>query len=163
MEREKIIDNSNHKIIDNNRIIIDDGNRMFTEETKRIIYCNANGLCQNPGCGIQLKYKGGFAEFAHIYGREPGSARYQRAKNAKMVSSCKNGLLLCCNCHTIIDKCPKEFPIKVLKKWQLSVNKPIAITNLFTATAYSVIKVEASVNMYVNKHKHVKASAKINQ
>jgi hypothetical protein len=92
--------------------------RFFSKETKFKIYSLANGKCQNPHCSLKLDFIGGCAEFAHIYAREKGGPRFNINKNDKFISSYKNGLLLCSNCHTIIDKNPEDFKIKLLNLWK---------------------------------------------
>jgi hypothetical protein len=76
-----------------------DTDKLFSERVKKSIYNNADGKCQNPECGLELDIKGDCAEFAHIYAREDNGPRYDPKKKARFISSAKNGLLLCCNCH----------------------------------------------------------------
>lgn len=117
--------------------------KFFTDEVKRVVYCNANAKCQNPNCGMYLEYKGGCAEFAHIYGREPGSARYSASKKEAFIGSHKNGLLLCSNCHTLIDKHPDDFTVGVLNGWNNNLGKK----SKKIAIGVKIIRVEASASL----------------
>jgi hypothetical protein len=91
---------------------------MFSEKTKRAIYCNAGGECQNPGCKKKMQFKGDCAEFAHIYGREETAPRFSSDKKVLFIRSEKNGLLLCSNCHTLVDKNEKKYPCEILQDWK---------------------------------------------
>lgn len=131
-EKEKIVQKNINK----------DTSLFFSEDTKCKLYCLANGKCQNPDCKMSVDFKGGCAEFAHIYGREPGSARYFNKKSAKFICSLKNGLLLCCNCHTIIDKNANKFTVNILQEWKNGNTQK----KIYSAVGYSFTIVEASVN-----------------
>jgi hypothetical protein len=87
----------------------------FNNEVKYQVYALANGKCQNPDCKLKLDFIGGCAEFAHICARNKGGPRYNKKKNVNILSNC---LLLCSNCHTIIDKNPNDFPRKLLHIWK---------------------------------------------
>jgi hypothetical protein len=132
--------------------------RYFSESVKRMIYCSANAKCQNPACGRHLNYIYDCAEFAHIWGREPGSARYNNGKKDAFVGSFNNGLLLCCNCHTIIDKNPKDFTTKKLVGWKTGKGDK-GDKGLISAIGYAIITVGASAidkkaNKSANSKKH---------
>ncbi|MCW2473252.1 HNH endonuclease [Candidatus Symbiopectobacterium sp. NZEC151] len=68
-------------------------------------------ICSNPECNTltigpaltesALKNKKG--EAAHIFGEKPGAARFTSNPSVD-VNGVENGLWLCANCHTLIDK-----------------------------------------------------------
>ena len=58
-----------------------------------------------------------FGELAHIL---PAMERGPRGSENSDVdpASTDNIVLLCANCHTIVDKAPEEFPVAILRGWQ---------------------------------------------
>lgn len=87
---------------------------------KRVGYC-----CSNPDC---KKYTVGPNEdktkatsigiAAHITGASPGGPRYDENVNSEERKHISNGIWLCSNCATLIDKDEKEFPIQRLLDWK---------------------------------------------
>jgi hypothetical protein len=83
----------------------------FDKKTSEIIAYRAAYICSNPECNTltigptitdpQLKNKKG--EAAHILGEKAGAARHD-PKSSINIASVQNGLWLCANCHTLIDK-----------------------------------------------------------
>jgi len=83
----------------------------FNQKDAQIIAYRAAYICSNPECNTltigpaitdsQLKNKKG--EAAHIFGEKAGAARYDPNSSID-VASVENGLWLCANCHTLIDK-----------------------------------------------------------
>ena len=83
-------------------------------------------------------------EAAHIYGENPGSARYDESLSSEFVNCCENLLMLCPRCHTIIDKNPDAYPVELLfkmkKDHQKLVNKLVAsATAKFTYAEIEVL------------------------
>lgn len=85
----------------------------------------AANRCSNPDCGATTSGPSsdpgrsvnvGYA--AHIYGANPGSARY----DPNMVSADRGGIAnaiwLCGNCHKLIDDDAERFPAGLLFEWQ---------------------------------------------
>lgn len=54
------------------------------------------------------------AEITHIKGKKPGSARYDASMTEKERNSCENLLLLCANCHKMVDDQPVTYTIQRL-------------------------------------------------
>ncbi|MBN3124048.1 HNH endonuclease signature motif containing protein [Pectobacterium brasiliense] len=83
----------------------------FKIKIAEMIAYRAAYICSNPECNtltigpalseIRLKNKKG--EAAHILGEKPGAARFTSNPSID-VDSVENGLWLCANCHTLIDK-----------------------------------------------------------
>ncbi|HFQ4917213.1 TPA: HNH endonuclease, partial [Vibrio vulnificus] len=83
-------------------------------------------ICNNPECNTltvgaeldeaSLKVKIG--EAAHIIGEKPKSARYKKLPDGE-AGSIENGIWLCANCHTMIDKnLGAGFPEDMIKGWK---------------------------------------------
>ncbi|EEH94437.2 HNH endonuclease [Citrobacter portucalensis] len=83
----------------------------FKIKVAEMIAYRAAYICSNPECNTltigpaltdsALKNKKG--EAAHIIGEKPGAARFTSNPSIN-VDSVENGLWLCANCHTLIDK-----------------------------------------------------------
>ncbi|KOA70282.1 HNH endonuclease signature motif containing protein [Pantoea sp. CFSAN033090] len=83
----------------------------FKPKIAEMIAYRAAYICSNPECNTltigpalndtSLKNKKG--EAAHIFGEKTGAARFS-ANPSIDIDSIENGLWLCANCHTLIDK-----------------------------------------------------------
>lgn len=84
----------------------------FSEKTKQSLAARACNICSSPTCAAltvgpvdavgNLSVKLG--EAAHIAGAQPTTARYDALMTDDQRASVDNGIWLCANCHTIIDK-----------------------------------------------------------
>ncbi|MEY8212853.1 MAG: hypothetical protein RPR97_00065 [Colwellia sp.] len=92
-------------------------------------------ICNNPECNTltvgaeldddSLKVKIG--EAAHINGEKPKSARYKKLPDGDS-GLIVNGIWLCANCHTMIDKnLGAGFPENMIKEWKDSHEKMISM------------------------------------
>ena len=105
----------------------------FTQKTIDMLAKRVGYLCSNPEC---LKHTVGPHEkidkatiigvAAHITAASPGGARYDENINEIERKSIENGIWLCANCSTLIDKDPEKYPKELLLKW-----KELAESNLF--------------------------------
>lgn len=89
--------------------------------------------CANPDCGALTSGPSddpqnsvNLGEAAHIYGANPGSARYEPAMNSIDRSSITNAIWLCGNCHKLIDDDPTRYPPGILFEWQRAHEQAIA-------------------------------------
>ena len=86
------------------------------------LFANSGGYCQNPSCNENL-YKSfesveiHIAEIAHIISVNKG-ARKSIKLTSKEKGSFDNLILLCPNCHTIIDKAESAFSESIILKWK---------------------------------------------
>lgn len=85
----------------------------------------AANRCSNPDCGVVTCGPSGEAdsavnlgEAAHIYGANPGSARFDPNMSSIERSAIANAIWLCCNCHKLIDDDPLKYPAGLLFEWQ---------------------------------------------
>jgi hypothetical protein len=85
----------------------------------------AANVCSNPDCQAITSGPSAIAlesvnvgEAAHIYGANPGSARYAPDMTSADRSSISNAIWVCGNCHKIIDDDPIRFPAGLLFEWQ---------------------------------------------
>lgn len=91
--------------------------------TKNKLFAISGGYCQRPECNENLfktfsKTEIHIAEIAHIISVNKG-ARSNEKLSANQKGDFENLILLCPNCHTIIDKAEKDFPEELIKKWKI--------------------------------------------
>ena len=97
----------------------------FTSKTKEILAKRVGYLCSNPNCrkltvgAHELEDKStsiGIA--AHITAASEGGPRYDATITKEQRIHIDNGIWLCSNCATLIDKDPENYSIDLLKEWK---------------------------------------------
>ncbi|MBV5259171.1 HNH endonuclease [Synechococcus moorigangaii CMS01] len=85
----------------------------------------AANQCSNPDCravtsGPTEEPSGSVnvGEAAHIFGANPGSARYDADMVSADRSAITNAIWLCCNCHKLVDDDEHRYPAGLLFEWQ---------------------------------------------
>lgn len=85
----------------------------------------AANRCSNPNCGAitsgpteEPNGSVNVGEAAHIYGANPGSARYDPDMTSTDRSAITNAIWLCSNCHKLVDDAPIKYPVGLLFEWQ---------------------------------------------
>ncbi len=92
--------------------------------TRTRLFADCAGYCQNPACAQQLfveTAKGEpihFAEMAHIFAASDAGPRSNADLTEVERGSYDNLVLLCANCHTIIDKAPDDYLDAMIKLWK---------------------------------------------
>ncbi len=71
--------------------------RNISSKTIKSLYAHSGNICAFPGCNQVLAYSEGIvlSNICHIYGLNPCSARYDETKDAELLNSEKNLVLLC--------------------------------------------------------------------
>ncbi|MBT2746586.1 MULTISPECIES: hypothetical protein [unclassified Lysobacter] len=97
----------------------------FKQSTVVTLAKRAANLCSNPECnaitsgpGVEVADTVNVGEAAHIYGANPGSARYDPDMASIDRSGINNAIWLCANCHKIVDDDPNRYPAGLLFEWQ---------------------------------------------
>lgn len=90
--------------------------------TKVKLFANSGGYCQRPECNEPLfktfkEKEIHIAEIAHIISVNVGARAGKKISSAEK-GSYQNLILLCPNCHTIIDKDEEDFPENLIKQWK---------------------------------------------
>lgn len=94
------------------------------ENTKRRIFAESAGYCARPTCHLPLfpdtSQDIHFAELAHVIAASSGGSRDVPASvmDATERSEAHNLILLCANCHTIIDKDDKTYTVEKVLSWK---------------------------------------------
>ncbi|KAE8756735.1 hypothetical protein FSO04_27565 [Paraburkholderia madseniana] len=99
----------------------------FTLATKHALCLRVGTHCSNPECRkpttgpTTVKTKvNNIGQAAHIAAAAsgPGAARYDPAMTSAERKSIDNGIWLCQNCATKIDRDPERYPVTLLKEWK---------------------------------------------
>jgi len=112
----------------------------ISERVKRLLWARSGGFCQNPSC--QKDFFVFFAdgtitsieELAHIIAKSDKGPRSEEKIDIKLKDEYENIILLCPNCHTLVDKNPDQYPVKILKEWKR--NHEQRIKDLFEVPIY---------------------------
>lgn len=94
--------------------------------TQRRLWGDSSGYCGNPNCLNRLIAQDPhgkdthFAEAAHIVAASGKGPRANRDLSDEQRGHWENLLLLCANCHALVDKSPDAYPVEVLIGWKRS-------------------------------------------
>ncbi|MCA3351303.1 MAG: HNH endonuclease [Roseomonas sp.] len=108
--------------------------------TKIRLFADSAGYCQNPNClqHLFVETSNGktihFGEMAHIIAASKNGPRSSLELTNKERGSYENLILLCANCHTMIDKAPREFTDDTIRQWKHTRAERLA--NLFGICTY---------------------------
>lgn len=91
--------------------------------TQRRLFSASGGYCQNPNCNQELFVDTGsknvsIAEMAHIIAAQDDGPRANPELTEAERGKFSNLILLCANCHTLIDKAPGAFPDSLIIQWK---------------------------------------------
>ncbi len=91
--------------------------------TQRRLFAASAGYCQNPGCANELFVDASgksihIAEMAHVFAATDGGPRTNLKLSEKERGSFANLIMLCANCHTMVDKAPEAFPCEMMMNWK---------------------------------------------
>lgn len=94
--------------------------------TKLVLAMRSGDRCALPSCGKSLTRDTEtgttrtVGEAAHIAGRRPGSARYDRTMSDLERDHVDNLLYVCANCHKLVDQDVGSYPVERLRKIKAS-------------------------------------------
>jgi hypothetical protein len=91
--------------------------------TRLRLFADSGGFCQNPKCLASLFLAIGnesihIGEMAHVFSASDMGPRADPTLSEAERGNYKNLILLCPNCHTVVDKAEKEFPDSMLAGWK---------------------------------------------
>lgn len=105
----------------------------FTKEIKAVLAFRVGCLCSNPDCRVATKgphtddYKAtSIGEACHIHAAAPGGPRFDVDQSAEERSSATNGIWLCSNCATKIDRDEDAYPAETLRAWKAAAEAEAA-------------------------------------
>ena len=104
----------------------DRGRKILQDTVMRLVGAGA-GWCYRPECTtgslwhvLEDKTAVKLAEVAHIVAASNDGPRADSAAKDEELASFDNLLLLCPNCHTIVDKAHDSFPVELMQQWKRS-------------------------------------------
>jgi hypothetical protein len=91
--------------------------------TQRRLFSSSAGYCQNPGCANMLFQDVAgesfhIAEMAHVFAANDRGPRPNEELSKEARGAYENLIVLCANCHTMVDKSEKAFPHEVMMGWK---------------------------------------------
>lgn len=107
--------------------------------TQRRLFAASAGYCQNPACANELFVDAlgrsiHIAEMAHVFAATDGGPRTNPNLSQVERGTFENLIMLCANCHTMVDKVPEAFPDWMMLNWKREhANK---LQGLFGAVRY---------------------------
>lgn len=107
----------------------------FTRQTVETLAKRAAYRCSNPDCRTLTAGPAEedhrsivLGEAAHIYGANPGSARYDSTMDPAERSAITNAIWLCRNCHKAADADALRFPAALLFDWRREHEREVALS-----------------------------------
>ena len=97
----------------------------------QLLLSDSGGYCQNPTCNknVFVFFENGtisnIKELAHIIAQKDNGPRGNDQLPATQRDEYENIILLCPNCHTLVDKNPDQFPIEILQQWKIEHSQKI--------------------------------------
>lgn len=93
------------------------------KHTQRRLFAASAGYCQNPGCANELFVDAAgesfhIAELAHVFAASDGGPRSNPELSKEERGAFENLVVLCANCHTMVDKASESFPDSMILGWK---------------------------------------------
>jgi hypothetical protein len=108
------------------------GRSSPSAQTERELWASCGGFCQRPTCRgtlfVEVSKNGRVAigEMAHIFcAADSGPRVPPNQMSDREKAAFENLIVLCPNCHTLIDKDESSFPDSLLQKWKADHIKTI--------------------------------------
>src|SRR5262245_3477171 len=92
--------------------------------TRIALFVRANGRCEFDGCNRYLLEhpvtltEGNFAEVAHVVAFKPDGPRGKEGTRPKNINDVTNLMLLCPQCHKLIDDNPRDYTRRTLEEYK---------------------------------------------
>jgi hypothetical protein len=91
--------------------------------TQKRLFAASAGYCQNPACSHALFAEADgkafhVAEMAHVFAASDQGPRGRSDLSEAERGAFENLIVLCANCHTMVDKAPAAFPDTMMLGWK---------------------------------------------
>jgi hypothetical protein len=98
----------------------DTARKAPSSKTLRQLYVLSGNLCANPDCKTVLINANGtlVADVCHIKAEKPSGPRFDPKLSEEERRAAANLILLCNTCHSLVDREPQKYTVKVLTKWK---------------------------------------------
>ena len=126
--------------------------RGIRELNRLLLFVRAGGRCEFDGCNDYLLAHpltlttGNFAEMAHIVAFKEDGPRGRSPLSPAYINDVSNLMLLCPQCHKLIDDHPDQYPVSVLQKYKESHEDRIFhVTGLGPDKRTTVVQLKARI------------------
>ena len=126
--------------------------RSVRASTRLLLFVRAGGRCEFDGCnGYLLEHpltlaEGNFAQVAHIVAFSRGGPRGKKSFTSGYVNDIANLMLLCPQCHKLIDDHPDQYTVVALEKYKEKHEERIYhVTGLGPDLKTSVVQLKARI------------------
>lgn len=126
--------------------------RKVPPNVQRVLFVKSGGRCEFMGCNRDLfrhaltKAEGNFADIAHIVAFSPSGPRGSYPARPKDVHEPQNLMLLCRECHKLVDDHPERYPVSALKEYKRCHEKRIHhVTSLGPDMATAIVQLKARI------------------
>lgn len=110
--------------------------RKISPQQMLFLYVRAGGRCEFYGCNKYVmkhsvtQTEGNYGQLAHIVAFNEGGPRGKRARRPTNINAVTNLMLLCPECHMLVDKHPLDYPVRLLRDFKRQHEE-----NVFHATS----------------------------
>ncbi len=136
----------------------------FSKEIKAILCERVGGKCSNPSCRRMTigphsdpNKRLSIGEAAHITAATAGGPRYNGGLTSQQRASIDNGIWLCSDCATMIDKDAEQYPVDLLIEWKKQaeseqLNRVLNLNQKENALSVNISKLDdtESIEMWRN-------------
>jgi hypothetical protein len=126
--------------------------RGIRDLTRLLLFVRAGGRCEFDGCNDYLLEhpltltSGNFAQMAHIVAFREEGPRGKSAVRPTYINDVGNLMLLCPQCHKLIDDHPDQYPVPVLEKYkQVHEDRICHVTGLGPDLKTTVVQLKARI------------------
>lgn len=104
--------------------VVDVSGRRIDSKERLLLWVRAGGRCEFDGCNAyQLAHpltqtSGVFGQAAHIVAFKLGGPRGRDQSRPASINDAANLMLLCPQCHKLIDDHPERYPVEALKEYK---------------------------------------------
>lgn len=146
--------NRNKKSAVNPAALVEDVSRSISHKTQLFLFVLAGGRCEFDGCNKYLinhhltHTPGNFAEMAHIVAFKPDGPRGQDGLRPESddINNIDNLMLLCPECHKLIDDHPENYKRETLEKYKLDHEQRICrLTGMKPDHKTTVVQLKAKI------------------
>jgi hypothetical protein len=112
-----------------------------SQPTRYRLWADSAGYCQNPSCqqslfvNVEIAGVAHFGEIAHVIAASGDGPRGDDAVEPSALGAWDNLILLCANCHTVVDKTAADHPVELLLGWKES--RQAAVERVLGITAFA--------------------------
>jgi hypothetical protein len=126
--------------------------RSIKDLARLLLFVRAGGRCEFDGCNDYLLQHpltltpGNFAQMAHIVAFKEDGPRGNAALRPAYINDVNNLMLLCPQCHKLIDDHPDQYPVSVLQKYkETHEDRILHVTGLGPDRKTTVVQLKARI------------------